>query len=259
MARGLFVAALVLVAASVPGQLRLEGTVVAHDPPALRISARNAGDTAARDVTPTVVFDHRSYDAAPATIGSGEQREWLLSLPPPSATGTFPATARLAWRDATNARHTAPFVLPVSTPGAPSSAVLLSWTVEPAAPVAHTRLLLENRGTRPLAGRLALVLPGELTTQPDTQPVAIAANGTATVPIAIESRGAEAGTYPVYAVFTYTDTASRHAEVARVDVAVLRPRAGARATPLAIGGAALTLAAGLLAIALRISRRRAAR
>lgn len=236
--------------------LRLEGSVVAQDPPAIRVIAHNTGETTVRDVTPTVAFEHQSYRGVPASLDAGAHHEWRLGLPPPSQPGTSAATVRTEWMDVVGARHALPLVVLVSAATElPPDPVELVWTLEPAAPVAHTRVRLENRGPRPVVGRLAFVLPGELTTEPEGQPVTIPARAGTTVPVAIESRGAESGSYPAYALFTYTDADRRRAALTAGELTVARAPRGERAMPLAIGGGALILAFALLAVALRASRR----
>jgi hypothetical protein len=242
-----------VVATDAAARLRLEGALVAQDPPAVRLVAHNLGDAAAVDVTPQVAFEHRSYDGVPATIPPGAQHEWRLSLPPPTD-GTVPAQVQVVWRDGGGDRRMVPLVVLVSTSGAAQGSVALAWALEPAAPVSHTRLSLENRGARPLAGRVAVALPGELTTEPKSQAITVAANGITTVPLAIESRSAAPGTYPVYAVFTYSDGGRPYAALASGDLTV-KPSGGKRLIPLAVGAAARGVASGLLIVALKASRK----
>jgi hypothetical protein len=236
-------------------ELRLDGAVIGSEPPAVRVVARNVGTVAAVDVTPAIVFEHRNYDGAPAAISPGGEHEWRLSLPPSTAIGTSPAIGRVAWHDAAGAQHSWPLVVLVPTPGAPASPVTLAWANEVAAPVAHTRLTLENHGERPVAGRVVVELPGELAIEPQSQPVAVPANATRTVPLAIESRDAPSQTYPAYAVFTYTDGGRAYATLTRIDLVVGPSSRGTRAVPLAVGGMALALVSLLLLLALRTNRR----
>jgi hypothetical protein len=257
-ARALLVAGVVALGGSAhAAALRLEGSVVGHDPPALRVVAHNTGDTPARDVTPAVLFEQQSYRGVPASIGAGAMHEWRLGLTPPSLPGTTPATVRVEWTNAGGGRQLLPLVVLVPVPGgAAPGPVGITWTLEPAAPVAHTRVRLENRGARPVVGRLVLVLADPLTTEPGGQPATVPANGSTTIPVAIESRGAPAGVYPAYALFTYDEDAERRAALASVPLTVARTSARSRAVPLAIGVAAVLVAAGLLAIALRASASR---
>jgi hypothetical protein len=235
--------------------LRVEGSLVPGDPPGLHVVVRNAGADSARAVTPTVIFEHQSYPGVPTSLDAGDEHEWRLGLPPPSGPGTSPATVRVDWTAATGIRHTLPLVLLVpGTPDPGPEPVDVVWSVAPVATVAHTRVRLANRGPRPVVGRLAFVLPGELSTEPEGQPMTVGARSDTTVPVAIESRGAEPGTYPAYALFTYMDADRRHASLAPAELTVTRPAAATRAVPLAIGAGAVILAVAVLALALRASR-----
>ena len=113
-------------------------------------------------------------------------------------------------------------------------------------------LLIENPDARPVAGRVVVVLPSGLVTDPETLPARVAANGRTTVPLVLENRAAlPPGRYPAFALFEYTLSGEHHAAVARADVAVVAEAGGRRARPLLVGVSALAVTLALLAIAWR--------
>ena len=132
-----------------------------------------------------------------------------------------------------------------------------TWTTEPIGRFGHAHLQLENPGVLPVAGRVVFVLPAHLSTEPESEPTAVPAGGRATVPLVIENHGATPGrSYPISAVFTYTENGIHHAVLAETTAAVVGGSEGERIPPLAVGGGALALALGLLAFAWRAARRR---
>jgi len=235
----------------------LEATAAASgEPPAVQLVVTNSGAETARDVVPEVLYQHRTYGGERAQLEPTVRRAWRFSLSPPEGVGTFPATLRVRWSDSSGGGALALVAL-VATSGAAASHLAATWTIEPIGRLGHAHLQLENPGVLPVAGRVVFVLPAHLTTEPESEPAAVPAAGRATVPLVIENHGATPGqSYPVSAVFTYTENGMHYAVLGEATASVVGGSEGERVPPLAIGGSALALALGLLAIAWWTARRR---
>jgi len=234
--------------------LRLEAKAEAA---ALRLAATNTGSEAALDVAPEVVYQRQTYQGDGVRLEPGSSHAWEFPLPAPAARGTFPATIRVRYADSAGAPRSTPVVALVSTPGAPASPVRARLTADPLSRVGGARLLLENPGPRPVAGRVVFVLPSVLHTEPESQPAEVGADGRSTVPLMLENGGAPAGTtLPLHAVFEYTAEGTHHTVLAETTVTVVTGAAAGRTLPLAIGLGALAITLGLLAAAWRTAARR---
>jgi hypothetical protein len=217
--------------------------------PTLLLTVANTGTEPATDVVPHVVYRHGTFVGEPAEIAPGARHAWQLSLPAPPGRGTYPVTTRVRYADAGGAARSVPVVALLSTPEAPPEAVRATLT---AAAPGTVRLLLENTGPRPVAGRVISVLPSGLGSEPETHPVAIPAGGRRAVPMTLLWRGAATGSaHPVWAVFEYLEAGAHHATAARVDVTMPPHPGRARVLPLAVGAAALGLTLVVLAAAWR--------
>ena len=226
------------------------------EPPAVQLVVTNSGTETARDVVPEVLYQHRTYSGERAQLEPTVRRAWRFSLAPPDGVGTFPATLRIRWSDSEGGDALALVAL-VATPDAAASHLAATWTTEPIGRLGHAHLQLENPGVLPVAGRVVFVLPAHLSTEPESEPAAVPAGGRATVPLVIENHGAAPGrSYPVSAVFTYTENGIHHAVLAETTASVVGGSEGERVPPLAIGGGALALALGLMVLAWRAARRR---
>jgi hypothetical protein len=151
-----------------------------------------------------------------------------------------------------------PVVAAVSTPEAPPSALHLTLEARRIAAAGGAVLLAENQGGRPIAGRLVIVLPSGLATDPESLPVQVAAGDRTSVPLVLENRdGLPPGTYPAYALFEYTEAAEHRLAFARADLEVVEDGGQARTRPLLIGMGALAAMLGLLAVAWRRAAARA--
>jgi hypothetical protein len=222
----------------------------------LHLVVRNTGDEAARAVTPRLVYQHRTAAGDTGTLEPGASREWRIPLPPPPGPGTFPATIRIEHVDAAGRTGSVPLVVLVPTSAPASSAVRASLDLGPFAGVAHGKLVLDNTGGRPVAGRVVFVLPGGTWTEPESLPVQIPAGGRTIVPLAIQARGAVVpGRYPAYAVFEYVDDAEHRTVLATADVVAEAGRSR-RARPLLVGLGALGVTFALLGVAWRRAARR---
>ncbi len=226
--------------------------------PTLAVVALNAGDEPAREVRPEVLYQHHTYAGEAATLEPGARREWRLALVPPPSPGTFAATVHVRYRDALSRWRSVPLVAQVPAPDGSPVLARLALEVRPVGRAGSATLLVENPDSRPIAGRVVLVLGDGLATDPESLPVEVAAHGRTTVPLVLENRGAlTPGSYPAYALFEYGDAGAHHAAVAHAEVSVVAQAGGARARPLLVGVGALAATIALLAVAWRRAAARA--
>lgn len=237
--------------------LHLEANATFADAPMLDLNVANQGDRPAERVVPEVAFQHQRIAGEAAALAPGAQHDWRLALPVPPGPGTFAAITHVRFVEAGGLEGSVPLVVLVTTPAAQVSRVRTSLTTEPGAGYTNTRLLIDNADSRPVAGRVIVVLPDELRTEPESQAVQIAAGGQRIVPFAVESRSARAGAaYSVYALFEYEDDVTHHTVLAHTETTV-PIGTSKRAVPLAIGGLALAGTLALLAVAWRRAAARA--
>jgi hypothetical protein len=227
--------------------------------PVLRLAVISAGSEAATHVVPEVAYHHDTYQGAPAQIAPGSRRDWRFSLSPPAAPGTYAVTIRVRYRDARGDQRTIPTVALLSTPGAAPGAVSASLSATPTTSVSTVRLVLDNRGPRPVAGRVTTVLPSELHTEPETSPVELPVGASRLVPVNLMWRDPSADELrPVWVLFEYRQAGVFHAIAARVDVA-RPPDTWRRRVPLVVVTVALVSALAILGIAWRSVAARATR
>lgn len=237
------------------GGTRLEPTAEAGRD--LHVVVRNTGDETAHAVVPRLVYQHRTAEGDAVTLEPDAAHEWHLPLPPAPGPGAFPATVRVGYVDGFGRPGSVPLVVLIASAGAAAApSVQAALDVGPLAGVAHGKLLLDNRGPRPVAGRVVFVLPGGMSTEPESLPAQVAAGSRTIVPLAIETRGpVPPGRHAVYAVFEYAEDGEHVTVVATTDVASTAGR-GPRARPLLVGFGALALTLTLLAVAWRRAARR---
>src|SRR5262249_19848043 len=124
---------------------------------ALTVVANNAGDEAARDVAPEVLYQGQRQQAdALAALERGTKHDWACSLPPPSGPGTFPIVIRMHYADGNGYPLSALLVHLVRTPGAPGGPVRSKLGAGVMTRSATAKLLLENPGPRPVGGRAVI-------------------------------------------------------------------------------------------------------
>jgi len=227
--------------------------------PVLRVAAISAGSEAATHVVPEVTYHHDTYQGAPAQIAPGSRHDWRFSLPPPAAPGTYAVTIRVRYRDARGDQRMIPAVTLLSTPGAAPGVVAASLSATPTTGVSTVRLVLDNRGPRPVGGRVTTVLPSELHTEPETRPVELPVGASRVVPVSLMWRDSSAHDLrPVWALFEYRQAGVFHAIAARVDVA-RPPDTWHRHVPLVVVTVALVSALAILGVAWRAVTARATR
>ena len=220
----------------------------------LRVVVHNAGRETARAVVPRLVWRHATVAGDDVVLEPGASHEWHLPLPPPPGPGTFPATVRVDYIDAADRADSVPLVVlvPTPTPG-PVRATL---ELGPLAGVAEGRLTLDSSAEYPIAGRVVFVLPGGMSTEPESLPAQISPGGRTVVPLAILSGGAvPPGPHRVYGVYEYAEAGMQHAVVATTEIAPVTDE-GRRARPLLVGAAALAVTFALLGVAWRRAARR---
>jgi hypothetical protein len=225
----------------------------------LELTVTNTDGTAASSVTPQVVYQGRTYDGDPATLAAGMHQSWSFPLPAPASSGTFPAMVRVRWTAASGDTQALPLVMLVATPGAPSPLVHATLTTTPGPGGLAGRLLLRNAGTSAVGGRVVVVLPSGLWTEPESQAARVDGGGESLLPLVLEQRGRGAcAPCPVYAVLTYVQDGIHHTVLARSEATLAHRALGDRLWPLAVGTTILALTLGLLALAWRRALRRAA-
>lgn len=263
-ARGLsavaFLAAIAVAAPARPGvELRVEATARLDDATRVTVAVTNAGDEAATAVRADATLRARvTTGELLATLAPGTSHEWALTLSPPDEPGSFAVFIEVHALDAAGARLTVPTAVVVQTPGLVEPAVRLTASGGPVARSGNVAVVIDNAEPTPLYGRLVIMLPTGLDTEPRARGVPVPPQGRADAVILVQSRGASLGrTYPAVAVFEYTLAERRHAVLARTTIPVVA--APSRTRPLLVGAGALALAFAALALALRqAARRRAA-
>lgn len=228
--------------------VRLTGDVRFRDGvPVLELVAHGSGETA--EVTPTIIYQHRTWSADAATIPPGSRHAWSLPLPPPDDPGTFPVTIRAEYRVGSRSA-VAPLVLVLATPGAAGTPVRAGLVTTPITTFGRGELTLENGEDRPIAGRVSYVLPSGLRTDPESTPAQMASGGRAVVPLLIENRdGQTPSGESLYAVYEYAAEGSHYTVVASAPLAIAAR--GGDSVPLIIGVAALAAALGIAILASR--------
>lgn len=244
---------LVACAVSARGAAGLEVTARASvaEQTALAVEVRNAGDGAVSEVVPVVSYQGRDMRGDPrATLPPGARVTWTFTLPNPAEPGSIPATIDVHYDDALG-RHTVPAVTTVSTPGLlPMPEVRATLTASPVTRFARARLLLDNPTPSPIHGRVVVLLPGGLETEPVSQAAEVPADGERAIPFILQNAGAARGTgVPIIALFEYAAAGRRHLAVASTTVSIVG--GGPAVPPLVVGAGALATALALCALAWR--------
>jgi hypothetical protein len=253
---------MVALAATSPAAVTLETTATAsvRDRALLRLEVANIGDAPADDVTPEVVYQGHDVRGESVTeLHPGDRHTWSFDLPGPAEPGALPAVFHVTYTDPARHRASVPAVAAVVTPGLlPVPEVRATLTASPVTRFGRGVVMLENPTPAPIYGRLIMVLPAGLTTEPQSQAAGVAAGGRSEVPIVLQNEGAPPGSSaPVFALFDYVLDGRRHLSVAPAVVTVSAEHAAV--SPLLVGAGALGVALVLLAVAWHGAARRVAR
>jgi|CXWL01.1.fsa_nt_gi hypothetical protein len=221
------------------------------------VAATNTGDEAAHVLVPEVRLQSTVRRGGAVTnLEVGREYTWQLVLPAPSSPGTFPLVVRLAYDDGHGRPSAAHLVRLVSTAGVMGAPVEGTLAVEPTSTHGTATLTLVNPTLLPVAGRVVPILPGGFTTEPESLPAQIPAQGRTQATFIVENGGALPGsTFPLYALFEYAQRGIHQTVLAETSLRVVPPRPGSAVPPLVIGGAALLAAVGLLGLAWRRAAR----
>jgi hypothetical protein len=175
----------------------------------------------------------------------------------PAEPGGIPAVIEVGWTDEHGTRHTTPHVVAVETPGLPPADVTLALESTPVTRYGRATLTLQNRGAAPIHGRVVIILPSDLVTEPVSQAADVTPGQRLVLPVIVQRNdAAHTGFVDAFAFFDYGLEGRRHVVVSRTTVDV-RPVSGS-VSPLVVGGIALGMAFTALAIAWRIAARRRA-
>lgn len=246
---------LLLVACGVALPAAAAPTVTARatvgDRTTLDVQVRNAGERALSGVVPEVVYQGLEVRGdRVVALAPGAREGWTFTLPAPREPGTIPAAIQVRYEDASGA-HTVPAVAAVSTPGLlPVPDVAATLTTAPAAGFAQAELILENPTATPIHGRVVILLPAGLSTEPTSQAADVPAGGRRALTLVIQADGATfPARAPVVALFEYGREGRRHLAVASGVVSIAG--GGAVVSPLVVGLTALAATLALLALAWR--------
>ncbi len=227
-------------------------------PGALEIVILNPRATAVAGVLPEVVYQHRTFRGAPTRLDPGGRQTWEIDLPPPLRPGAAAAVVRVRADDPRAAAAAPVVVALVATPGTAPATVRVSLETEPVTRAGRAEIRLANPDAAAVDGRVVVVLPDGLATDPQTYPARVPPAGSAVITVAIENRGAlPPGTHAVYALFEYAEGDAQQTATAK-GLVTITPPAGSESLPLLVGAFALLSAIAFLGLALRRSARRGA-
>jgi len=229
----------------------VSATATVEEHTALAVEVRNAGEGDVSNVVPVVVYQGQEMRGDHSVaLPPGASATWTFALPRPAEPGTIPAAIDLHYEDALG-RHTIPAVTSVSTPGLlPTPEVRATLTSSPVTRFARAQLLLHNPTSSPVHGRVVILLPWGLETEPTSQAAEVPAAGKRAVPLVLQNTGAVPGTgVPVIALFEYGEAGRRHLAIASTIVTIVG--GGPAVPPLVVGAGALATVLALCALAWR--------
>jgi hypothetical protein len=224
-------------------------------PGALEVVVVNPRGAAVDGVLPEVVYQHRTLRGVPARLDARGRHTWEIDLPPALRPGAAAAVVRVRADDASAALAAPVVVALVATPGTAPATVRVSLESEPVTRTGRADIRLANPGAAAVDGRVVVVLPDGLATEPQTHPARVPAAGSVVVPISIENRAAlPPGTYAFYALFEYPEGDAQQTAIAKGLLTIAAPP-GSGWRPLVIGVVATLATIALLGLALRRSAR----
>jgi hypothetical protein len=219
------------------------------------VEVRNTGAQPVTAVAPEVVYRGLEVRAdRAADLAPGGQETWTFTLPPPDQPGTVPAAIQVRYHAGSQARSV-PTVAAVSTPGLlPGEEVAATLTASAATGFAQAQLVLENPTAAAIHGRVVVLLPAGLETEPVSQAADVPPHGRRSLTLVLQT-GASAppSPAPVVVLFEYGRDGRRHLAVASASVTI---GGGTAVRPLSVGIAALATALALLALAWHRASRR---
>jgi len=253
------VLALVLAASGARADLGMTLSTEASVGDGVRVSvtATNSGDEPAHALVPEVRLQStvRRGDAV-TNLDVGRSTTWDLALPAPTGPGTFPLVVRLSYADGRGRPAAADFVRLIGTPGTMAAPVTGALAIGPTATHGTATLTLTNPTLAPTAGRVVPVLPARFTTEPESIPAQVPAQGSTVVTFIVENTSVPSGSnFPLYALFEYEQRGIHHTALAETTLQIVAPQPGGAVSPLVVGAAALLVALGLLAVAWRRAAR----
>lgn len=231
------------------GALEVTATATVAEQTTLGVEVRNAGDGAVSDVVPVVIYQGQEVRGDPrAVLAPGARATWSVALPHPAEPGSVPAVVDVHYADALG-RHSIPAVATVSTPGLlPVPEVRATLTAAPVTGYGRAELLLDNPTSSAIHGRVIILLPAGLSTEPTSQAAEVSAAGRRAVPLVLQNDGAApAAGVPVVALFEYGAAGRRHLAIASATVPIIG--GGPAVPPLVVGTSALAVALALCGLA----------
>lgn len=237
-------------AAPVAPAVTVTATATVGERTVLAVQVRNTSEAPVSAVIPEVVYQGLEVRGdRTAGLPAGAQETWTFTLPAPHEPGTIPAAIQVRYADRSGA-HSVPVVAAVSTPGLlPADAIEATLTASAATGFAQGRLVLQNHTSAPIHGRVVLLLPAGLESEPTSQAADVPAHGQRALALVLQTAAAGPPVpAPIVAFFEYGRDGRRHLAVASTSIAIGE---GTATRPLAVGIAALALALALLALAWR--------
>jgi hypothetical protein len=248
---GALLVAACMASVAAAGDLSVVASASVHDRASVRVAVRNAGAAGVTAVAPEVLYQgHQARGAPLGELAPGAQHDWTFDFPVPTEPGSVPAVIHVRYADQ-HGRRDVPAVAIVSTPGLlPVPEVRATLTATAASGFTRTTLLLENPAPAPIHGRVVMVLPDDLETEPESQAAEVPGDGERRIPLEVQYRGAVPGSSaPGFALFEYGLEGRRHLAVASAAIPVAT--GGPAVPPLAVGAGALATAGALLVFAWR--------
>jgi hypothetical protein len=218
---------------------------------AVVVEVRNTGDDTISKVVPVVVYQGQEVRGDhSAAMPPGTRATWTFTLPLPAEPGSIPAVVDVHYEDALG-RQAVPAVATVSTPGLlPVPEVHGTLTAAPVTRFSQAQLVLDNPTPSPLHGRVVVLLPAGLSTEPTSQAAEVPPDGRRAIPLVLQNDGATPGAaVPVIALYEYGMAGRRHLTVASATVSIVG--GGPAIPPLVIGTGALAAALALCGLAWR--------